>query len=387
MKRRHKGFFTFLQNVNLPPSIGRVDYFFVIPFAILLSIGLLILSSASAVVSFQKFNNTYYYTTHQLLFGFLPGGVICFIVSRIDYHYWRRFAFLFFILSIVLLLLVFFPGIGFGYGGAHRWIHVGPFLFQPSEAVKLTFLLYMASWLSTKGEKHIKNFSYGFLPFAVLTGIVALLVILQPDIGTMSIIGLTACTMYFIAGAHLGHVGLIGTTAVGLFFILISTASYRLKRFMTFLHPELDPLGIGYHINQALLAVGSGGWFGRGFGHSRQKYAYLPEVTGDSIFAVAAEELGFILSLCLIMLFIYLGLRGLHIARNAPDEFGKLVALGIISWVFFQAVINIGAMLSILPLTGVPLPFISYGGSSLLVLLIAVGILINISRQSRSNRS
>lgn len=381
MSRRHRGFLRFHHKFSIPTPSGKLDYLFIIPLVVLLCAGILILSSASVVVSFQKFATPYYYTIHQLVFGLLPGLLLCFFVSRIEYHYWRRFSFFFLIISVFLLILVFIPGVGFGYGGAHRWIHIGPFLFQPSEAVKLTFLLYMAAWLSAKGEKTIKDFSYGFLPFAFLTGLIALLVIAQPDIGTMSIIAIIALTMYFIAGARPSHIVLVGFGAITLFFILVQTASYRLKRFMTFLHPELDPLGIGYHINQALLAVGSGGLFGRGLGHSRQKFAYLPEVTGDSIFAIAAEELGLFLSIVLILLFLVIAFRGFHIARRASDTFGKLVAVGISAWIFFQSFINIGAMLSILPLTGVPLPFISYGGSSLLVLLTAVGILMNISRK------
>lgn len=360
------------------------DKFFVGGFFLLLTIGIVMLSSASAVLSYQKFGTPYYYTIHQLLFGLIPGLALLYITSRVDYHHWRTLALPFLLGSIVLLVLVFLPGIGYEYGGARRWIHLGPLLFQPSEVVKLSLLLYLATWLSVKGAKHVQNFAYGFLPFTVMIGVIAVLVILQPDIGTMGVISAIAFTMYFIGGAAVPHLAIAGAAGIAMILVLIRTAEYRLQRFMTFLQPELDPLGIGYHINQALLAIGSGGLLGRGFGHSRQKFAYLPEVTGDSIFAIVAEEMGFLFTIFFIALFVFIAARGLRIARNAPDDFGKFIAVGVVAWIIFQAFINIAAMLSLLPLTGIPLPFVSYGGSAMLVSLAAVGILINISRQGRS---
>lgn len=366
-------------------SQGRPDTILIACFFGILLFGLLMLSSASAVISYQKFDNAYYYVTHQILFGFLPGLALFFLTSRIPYQIWQKYAFAFLLASIILLIAVFIPGLGYGYGGAHRWIDVGPFLFQPSEFVKLTFLLYLATWLSKKGERNMQDFSFGFLPFLFLIGVIALLVILQPDMGTMSIIVLIAFSMYFVAGAKLSHLFLAVVGGMGAVMLLIYSAAYRFQRFTTFLHPNLDPLGIGYHVNQALLAVGSGGIFGRGFGHSRQKFAYLPEVTGDSIFAIIAEELGLLFSLFLIGAFIFLAIRGFQVARRCPDAFGRYLVVGVMSWIIFQAFINIGAMLSILPLTGVPLPLISYGGSSLVILMTAMGIVVNVSR-SAGNR-
>ncbi len=363
---------------------GKPDYFFVAAFFLLIFIGIVLLSSASAVLSYQKFGTQHYYVIHQILFGLLPGLILFFITSRIDYHVWQKFSLPLLVISLILLILVFFPGIGFEYGGARRWIHIGPLLLQPSEVVKLTFLLYLASWLSSKGKNKLQDFSYGFLPFIVLIGTIAFLVILQPDVGTMAVIAAIAFTMYFIGGAAVPHLALAAGAALTLFIVLINTAAYRLKRFMTFLHPELDPLGVGYHINQALLAVGSGGLFGRGFGHSRQKFAYLPEATGDSIFAIIAEEMGFFFGAFLLCLYGFIAYRGLKIARSAPDDFGKFVAIGITAWIIFQAFINIAAMVSLVPLTGIPLPFVSYGGSALLVSLTSVGILVNISRHAKS---
>lgn len=361
------------------------DVVFVGAFFLLLGVGIVMLSSASAVLSYHTFGTPYYYVIHQLLFGFLPGLILFVVTSRIDYHLWRRVALPFLLVSIVLLVAVFIPGIGFEYGGARRWIHFGPLLFQPSEIAKLSLILYLATWLSSKGTKHVQNFAYGFMPFAVMTGCIAFLIILQPDVGTMGVIALTAFVMYIVGGAAMMHVLLAGTAGVTLMLILIRTAEYRFKRFMTFLNPDVDTLGIGYHINQALLAVGSGGLFGRGFGHSRQKFAYLPEVTGDSIFAIIAEEMGFVFSALFIGLFVFITLRGIKIAKNAPDEFGTFLAVGIVSWIAVQAFINIGAMLSLLPLTGIPLPFVSYGGSALLVSLAAMGILVNVSRQGKTH--
>lgn len=362
---------------------GTPDYALIGCFFLIIFVGLVMLTSASSVVSFQKFGTTYFYITHQLLLGLIPGLFLFYIASRVDYHIWERLAPFFLILSVGLLVLVFIPGLGFGAGGAQRWVHFGPIVFQPSEIVKLTFLLYLAAWLAKRKGSTIHDLSYGFVPFVVLVGSVSLLVVLQPDMGTMGIIALMAAMMYFMIGAPLSHLGLIGLGGVALFFTLLHVAPYRMERFTVFLNPGLDPLGNGYHINQALLAIGSGGIFGRGFGLSRQKYAYLPEVVGDSIFAVIAEELGFFLAIGLIALFVFFAIRGLRIARRAPDTYGFLIAVGIVSWIFFQAFINIGAMLAVLPLTGIPLPFISYGGSALVIGMTAIGILVNISRQGR----
>lgn len=367
----------------LKGSDKKADPLFLAAFWGLIVFGLVMLSSASAVVSYHKFNTSYYYVVHQMLYGLLPGAILFYIASKIDYRYWKKWAFALLVFSIVLLILVFIPGIGFEFGGARRWVEIGGIVFQPSELMKLAFLLYLATWMESKGSHTLKDFSYGFVPFLILVGIIAFLVISQPDMGTMGIIVLIAFGMYLVGGARLSHALLAVAGGAVALFALIKLAPYRLERFMTFLHPELDPLGVGYHINQALLAVGSGGWFGRGFGHSRQKFAYLPEVTGDSIFAVTAEELGFIVSVGIIGAFVFLAWRGLRIAVRSPDMYGTLIAVGIVVWVVSQAFVNIGAMLSLLPLTGIPLPFISYGGSSLVVLLTAMGILTNISRQTR----
>jgi len=362
----------------------KPDYVFLGLVGVITIFGLIMLSSASSAVAYEKFQDNYWYLKHQILFGFLPGLIAFFIMARIDYRKWKKYALPFLALSIILLLLVFIPGLGVSYGRARNWINFFGMSLQPSEIVKLTFLIYLAAWLSTKkGEREMKEASSSFIPFIVTFGLIVFLMAVQPDVGTLSVIAAISLTVYFFAGASLVHLSWITGAGVLLFFVLIKLAPYRTARLMTFLHPELDPQGLGYHINQALLAIGSGGFWGLGLGLSRQKFQYLPEVAGDSIFAIIAEELGFLFAVILICTFVFLAIRGFKIATTAPDSFGRLLAVGITSWFIFQSFINIGAMLGVLPLTGVPLPFISYGGTALTVCLAATGIMANISKYCR----
>lgn len=363
-------------------KLHQPDYRFIIALSLIVIFGLVMLSSASVSLSFEKFNEGYYYVKHQILNGVIPGIILLVVFSFVDYRFWKKIALGLLIFSIALLVLVFIPGIGAGYGTAKSWIYIFGVSFQPAELVKLTFLIYLATWLESRGQKKASDFSEGLVPFLSILGVIAILLILQPDIGTMSIIILTGLVVYFIGGANLLHMLYVGLAGFISLIVLIKISPYRAARLMTFLHPELDPQGIGYHINQAFLAIGSGGFWGRGFGMSRQKFQYLPEVAGDSIFAIIAEELGFILATILVLAFLYLMYRGFKIAQNAPDSFAKLLVIGIISWIMIQAFVNIGAMVGLLPLTGVPLPFISYGGTALAVLLGACGIVINISRKT-----
>lgn len=360
------------------------SYRLIILLGIIIVFGLIILTSASSPEGYEKFNDPYYYLKHQLIYGVLIGAVVFFIMSKIDYHYWRKWAFPLVLVSIILLLLVLVPGIGYKFLGARRWINLGGVFFQPSELVKLTFLIYLSTWLE-KREK-ISDVAYGLTPFLTMLGFLILVIAgVQKDLGTMIIIGLIALSVYFVAGAPRKHLIWIGLAGVAGFFLLVKVFPHRVNRLMVFLNPELDPQGIGYHINQALLAIGSGGFFGLGLGHSRQKFQYLPEASGDSIFAIIAEELGFVFTLGLILLFLFLVREGFKIARRASDDFGKFLAVGITTWIAFQAFINIASMLGLVPLTGIPLPFISYGGTSLVTLLAASGILVNISKQTRYN--
>ncbi len=360
----------------------KSDRTFVISLIALVVFGLIMLSSASAVMSYQNFHQNYYYFFRQLLLGGILGFLGFAIASKIDFHQWRKYSTILVGVTLLLLILVFVPGIGLEHNGAHRWLHLGPLTMQPTEMAKLTFLLYLAGWLE-KRRKNVHDFQSSFIPFLAILGVLGLLVIAQPDVGTLSIIVISAIVMYFVAGASIKHLALLLAGGVLLFLLLIKIAPYRTARLTVFLNPDIDPQGIGYQINQSLLAVGSGGLFGQGLGKSIQKYNYLPEVAGDSIFAVIAEELGFLRVLILLILFGILAYRGFSIAKKAPDLFGKLIATGIVSWIVFQALLNIAAMLAIVPLTGVPLPFVSYGGTALMFTLIGMGIVLNISKQTR----
>ncbi|MFC1687846.1 putative lipid II flippase FtsW [Patescibacteria group bacterium] len=359
------------------------DFTLIATIGIIVIFGIVMLMSASSVVSYERFGSSNYLVNHQILYGLLFGIVGLFAAFKIDYHRYRKLAFPLLAFTFLLLVAVFIPNIGYEFGGAKRWISLGTTTFQPTELLKLTFLIYLATWLEKRGEA-IKDAAYGLIPFLIILGVIATLVMMQPDLGTMTIIALISIVVYYVAGAPLKHFfWMMGGGAI-LLFLLIQTSGYRASRFTVFLNPSLDPQGIGYHINQALLAIGSGGLFGLGLGHSRQKYNFLPEVTGDSIFAVIAEELGFIIAVGLIILFIVLLVRGFSIASRAPDMYGKLLATGITSWFVIQALINVGAMVGLLPLTGIPLPFVSYGSSALAISLIAVGVLINISKQTKN---
>lgn len=359
------------------------DYILIVILFIVIIFGLVILSSASVVISQDIFGQSYYFLKHQLLYS-LPLGLLCFFVAqKIHYKYWQKFAFPLIILSLILLALVFVPGIGYGYGEAKRWIALGPFSLQPIELTKLSFILYLAALLSKKREINDQVIKESFIPFLAVLGIIGCLVLYQPNLSALVIIILMAGFIYFLAGIKISYLLAMAGLASVAFFALIKTAAYRVHRLTVFLHPELDPQGIGYQINQALLAIGSGGLFGLGLGHSVQKWKYLPEAVSDSIFAIAAEELGLIGASLIIILFILLAWRGLKIARNAPDRFGYLLAGGIISWLFLQAFVNIAAISGLIPLTGMPLPFISYGGSAIVVSLAGMGILVSVSKYTK----
>ncbi len=358
----------------------KIDFILALTVFALVGFGLMMVSSASAVLSYEYFGHNNYYLYRQLMFCGV--GIIGWIFAQsIDYHFWKKIAVPFFIVSIVLALIVFIPHVGFNYGGATRWINLGFFLLQPSEILKLSLIIFIANWFEEK-RKNITSFKNIFVPFCLIIVAIGAIMMKQPDMGTFMVIACTAFTMYFIAGARPIHIGAMIGGGLAAIMLLIKAAPYRMSRFLVFLNPESDPQGIGFHINQALIAVGSGGLLGRGFGKSGQKYTgYIPEAAGDSIFAIIAEELGFVKVIIFpVLLFVLFAWRGYRIAKNASDFFGKLLAFGITSWIIFQAFINIATMLSLIPLTGVPLPFISYGGSSLIINLTAIGVLLNISK-------
>ncbi len=360
----------------------KIDIFLAATVVLLVAFGLIMLSSASNVISYENFGYNYFYLYRQIAFVVI--GMIGWILTQsIHYHYWKKMAWPFLIVSFILTLAVLIPGVGFNYNGASRWLNLGFFLLQPAEILKLAFFLYLAHFFD-ENRQRLYSFKKVFVPFCVMLGAIGIVILKQPDMGTFMIIAVTAIAIYFVAGARPVHMALLGAGAVGGIMFMIKAAPYRMQRLLVFLDPEKDPLGVGFHINQALIAVGSGGFFGRGFGKSGQKYTgYIPEAPGDSIFAIIAEELGFVkVVFAPILLFFLFAWRGFLVARRAPDYFGKLVAFGITSWIVFQACINIATMLSLVPLTGVPLPFISYGGSAIIMNLTAVGILMNISKHS-----
>ncbi len=356
------------------------DFTLIAIVGVILTFGIIMLSSASAVVSYIKYGDAYHYLKHQL-FPLTFGLFVFWFVSRIDYHLWRKYAFWFLLISIVFLLLVFVPGLSANYGKARSWIKIFGFSLQPSEFVKLSVLLYLAAWLEGMGSR-VKGATRGFGPFLIILGIIASLMLMQPDLGTLSIVAITSLIVYFIGGGRLRHITLIALFGIFALSAMVQLRPYQMNRFKCLLNPDFSKNDICYQVNQSLIAIGSGGFWGRGLGESRQKYMYLPEVSGDSIFAIIGEEVGFVFSSFLVVCFLLLFWRGYLVAKYAPDEFGRILAIGIVSWLVMQAIINISGMINIMPMTGVPLPFVSYGGSAMLSALAAVGILVNISKQT-----
>jgi cell division protein FtsW len=364
-------------------SENRIDRVLLYLTFTLLVFGLIMIASAGIGYSRSRFGDAYFFFKRQLL-GVSIGLIVLYLTQKIDFSFWKKISFPFFILSMVFLVLVFIPGIGSKIYGANRWIQLGVISFQPSEMLKLSLIVYLAAWLENRREK-VNDFFEGLLPFTIIIAIISFLLIKQPDMGTLGVTILIAMTIYFVNGAKIFHMFLLALSGFLSFYVLMKTEIYRMNRLLVFLHPEMDPRGVGYQINQAILAIGSGGVLGVGLGHSMQKFNYLPEPVGDSIFAIIGEELGLVGAVILIMLFVLLIMRGLGIARNAPDNFSKLLAVGIVFWIFFQAFINIAAISGLIPLTGIPLPFISYGGTSVIFLMAGIGILLNISKQIKIN--
>lgn len=363
--------------VRRPP-----DLLLLLAILALVAFGVLMVASASAVLGIDLRGDPYAYARHQFARGVLPGlGALLFTMS-IPYRLLRRIVIPLLLVVIVLLVLIFVPGFQGYSGGAARWVRFGPLSVQPAELAKLALILYLAALLAARAVRHGPA-RETLLPFLLVVGTVAILLTLQPDIGTLVVVGGASVLMYASAGAPLSHLVGIVVLATGALFAVIRAAPYRVARFVTFLRPETDPQGIGYQVQQALLAIGSGGLWGLGLGRSRQKFRYLPEPAGDAIFSIAAEELGFLRMLIILLLYAFVILRGYQIARRTADPFGRLVATGITSWFFVQAVVHIGANLAVLPLTGIPLPFVSYGGSALIAAMAGAGILLNISRYSR----
>ena len=343
----------------------------------LVVVGLVFVADISAPQALNFFNDRFYFLKQQFAWAAI-GLVAMMIVSKIHYSFWAKISIPFFIVSILLLLVVLIPAVSLEALGARRWIVIGPINFQPSEIIKLSLALCLAKIASTKNllsESNREPLVY-FIPLVLACG----LIMLQPDLGTTLVVGIIGITQIFASGVSLLYflislvVGLISVA------ILILVSPYRRDRLMTFFEITKDPLGKGYHIRQILLALGSGGLFGLGIGQSRQKYLFLPEASTDSIFAAISEEIGFIGSFVLILIFAIFIFKAFKIASHAPDQFSKILAVGITAWIGGQTLLNIAAMTALTPLTGIPLPFFSYGGTSLSMILVSCGILLNISR-------
>ena len=362
--------------MRLPRVAGKIDAWLLISVLALLCIGNVMVYSASSYAAARYQGDASYYFQRELMWTIL--GLIAMLVTiRVDYRQWRRISLVG--MLIILPLLVIVLKFGVNVYGASRWNAVGSFFsFEPSELTKLVLALYIADWLARKG-KQVSTFLYGLTPFVILVGIVLGLVLLENDLGSAIIIAGFATAMFFTAGANIMQF-LLAIACGGLIFLKEALSSYRYYRVADFLHPFKDIMGINLQLYQALLALGSGGWFGLGLGASRQKTGYLPFPYTDSIFPVIGEELGFIGCALIVILFLFLAFRGFRLARRTPDLYGALLATGITTWLILQAMINIGANTGTIPYTGVPLPFISFGGSSLVVSLAAVGVLLNISR-------
>ncbi|OGH94977.1 MAG: cell division protein FtsW [Candidatus Magasanikbacteria bacterium RIFOXYD2_FULL_41_14] len=365
-------------------SKHKADTVFISLILIIVVFGLVALTSASGPSAYEKFGDSYFLLKRQIVFGLLPGLVLFFLLSRYDYERWKKLSWLIYGVTIVALLLVFLPNIGLTLNGARSWVNIGPYSFQPAEIAKLGVIMSTAYLLASK-RFNLDDWQTGLIPVLAILFPPLLLILLQPDIGTLSILVVILFCMLYVAKVPINYLIILGLLGVTVFGALIWSAPYRVERLTIFLHPELDPQGIGYHINQAFLAIGSGGFWGLGLGHSRQKFQYLPEVSADSIYAVMAEELGFVVAAGFIILILVIGWRGLRIAKHAPDEFGSLIVVGVITWFVCQSFLNIGAMVGIMPLTGVPLPFVSHGGSALAAALAGAGIIANVSRQSNLN--
>lgn len=356
-----------------------MDNLLLILVGVLVTGGFLIFSSASLGLMAREGATFASVAFSQFTFGVLGGGVALFLMSNIHYRHWRKYAFYIFILTLIATLLVFVPGLGMTHAGATRWLDLGITTVQPSEFLKLGFVIYLATWFSGVHKK-IDNWRYGLAPFAAITAVVGLIMLLQPDTDTFIIMASAGIAMFIVAGARWRDIGAIALTGVLMVAILATVRPYVMERMLTFINPEADPLGSGYQIQQSLIAVGSGGMFGRGFGQSIQKFEYLPEPIGDSIFAVYAEEFGFFGAVLLIITLVFFTLRGYKIATQSGDMFGTLLVVGFVTIIIAQAFLNIGAMLAIAPLSGLPLPFISHGGTALMATLASVGIILNVSK-------
>ncbi len=360
-----------------------VDPFFLGIVLMLLIFGAFAFVSASLGVLAKNEQKFYGILLNQLAFGLVGGSVLMYATSRVNYTFWRKRAFFIFLASIALTLLVFIPHLGFSHGGARRWVTLGFISFQPVEFLKIGFVMYFAAWLSWIKTK-VSDFKFGMLPLIIMLGVIALILFKQPDTKSFMLMFAAGATMLFVSGVRMKYILIAFGIGIAGLLALAYTTPYLTNRIETFLNPANDPQGSSYQLQQSLIALGSGHITGRGLGQSIQKFSYLPEPQGDSVFAVIGEEFGFVGSVIVVLLYLAFVLRGLKVAHQAPDSFGRLFTTGIIMLLGAQSLLNIASIVGVFPLTGVPLVFISHGGTSLAISLAAVGIVLNISRQRKT---
>lgn len=360
--------------------VGGIDPWLMLAFLGLMCVGLLMVYSASIADAYTYYGSAMYIFQREVMWV-VVGFVALAVVVRLDYRFWQRISLPFLGLSMLLLVAVLAPHVGHSSHGAQRWFAVGSFIqLEPSELAKLALVLHLSAWLAAKGDR-VRDFKATFLPFSMIVGIVALLIVRQPDLGTTIVVTVTMFSVIFIAGANIQHFLGVSLGAIGVAALLAQSASYRYGRLTAFMDPWKDPSGVGYHTVQALLALGSGGLWGQGLGNSAQKFV-LPAPHTDSILAVIGEEWGLVGTVTVLLLYVIIAYRGMRITMEAPDGFARLLAAGITMWITFQALMNFAVITSSVPFTGVPLPFVSYGGTSLIITMTAMGILLNISRHT-----
>lgn len=347
---------------------------------LLLAVGIIMVFSASYYETIEQ--DPYYYLRKQLIWGAL-GTTVMIVMMKIDYYRLKPYINAAFIATVILLILVLIPGVGYEVKGSQRWINLGFTNLQPSEVMKLCMVMFLAKHLAETGPK-IKNFFLGLGPYLLLLGLVGGLIMMEPDLGTTVAIAATTVVLLFAAGTRWSHIILLGFSGIAAIIALIIDEPYRLNRIIGYLDPWAHASKEGYQTINSLYALGSGGLFGMGLGNSRQKLDFLPEQYTDFIYAILGEELGFVGAFLVILLFFLLAWRGYRIALLCPDTFGSFMAVGITTMIVFQAVINMGVVTGLLPVTGISLPFISYGGSSLLFSMSGIGILLNISKYANS---
>jgi cell division protein FtsW len=345
-------------------------------------IGIISFISASLGVLAQSDTKFYGVLFGQIVLGFVGGMAALWLAIKIPYHFWRNYALAIFIVTLALTMAVFVPHLGFSHGGARRWISVFHVSFQPAELLKLGFVTYFAAWLAWTNKKK-EEFKYRFLPLIIMLAVVGVALLLQPDTKSFILITASACGMLFVSGVSWKKIILIigiGIVAIGL---LALARPYLMNRIKTYINPSSNAQGSSYQLQQGLIAIGSGGIFGRGLGQSVQKFNYLPEPQGDSIYAVIGEEFGFIGSALLVVLYVFLSIRGYKIAMQSRDMFGQYLVVGIVTLLVAQSFLNMASLVGLFPLTGVPLVFISQGGTSLAIALFASGIVLNVSRYQK----